>query len=190
MNQDEIRAAAEAAYARLGLRDEEGFEHIEKCGVLPVRQTSKGGFEYYLMRPIAQKPELGAPGFQICKGTRDPVNGSLERLGVTALREGIEEIGLRMGAIAHMEKWGEVSITSASSGEEKPLYLYLVHIKNGATFAEPSPHFAATEECRWKSLDRSDDVALIRPDYLGILQEIDAELNRRKQAQQDVGVGK
>ena len=76
--------------------------HI-KAGIVPFLREP---YRFYLMKPVARHQALGAPKFQICKGTRMMKTAGgwtdmmahggkamAESLAATALREGIEELG-------------------------------------------------------------------------------------------------
>ncbi len=87
-------------------------EGITKAGVVPFLRDP---YRYYLMKPVAKNPAPAAPKFQLCKGTRmmkvdgkwqdireGEEAGEKETLAATALREGIEELGLRLQNIKQL----------------------------------------------------------------------------------------
>ncbi len=155
--------------------------HIDKCGVLPYRVVN-GRIEYYLFEPKGTKPELGPAGFQIAKGTRESHDGEQESLIVTALREGIEEIGLPLDSIDKAGNWGEVEFTSASKGTKKSMWLYPLKMDEAVEFNEPDAIHAATVAREWFDIQNREESRKIRPDHLQVIRQIDRVL-RKEQAQ-------
>ncbi|MDG1286718.1 MAG: hypothetical protein P8P30_04040 [Rickettsiales bacterium] len=181
------------------------YIHVHKAGVVPYR-LGENGIEYYLFKPSEMMPEMGDPGFQICKGTREiknPETGewedyhsstklkeygpeNLEPLIVTALREGIEEIGLPLEEIVEVTEWGQAAFASASTGELKTMWLYPVGVYPDCPFDEPSAEHANTVAREWFDPQNRAQVEKIRPDHLKIIREIDRVL--RKQLSNESGL--
>ena len=148
---------------------------IRKAGIVPFLRAP---LRYYVMTPAAAKPELGLPEFQLCKGTRMyqahgvwhdmkghvPDGAPLEDLAATSLREGIEELGLKLSNIAQLVTFGEYRFTSATSRMEVALWMLAAEIKNPDDFG--APH-ASTAECRWMTLSEFHQHG--RPDHAHIL---------------------
>ena len=171
------------------------YENITKCGVLPYRMID-GKAEYYLFKPAGDKPELGDPGFQIPKGTREIFNGdewedyknksqlasygaeNLETVKVTALREGIEEIGLPVEAIEKAGDWGVATFISASKGTEKAMWLYPLQMNAGTVFNEPDVTHANTVARQWLNINNREQANQIRPDHLQVIREIDRVISK------------
>jgi len=167
---------------------------ISKAGVIPY-YIQGGKLYYYLMKPIGANPELGDPGFQIGKGSREIlIDGewvnyrprehkslasprTLESLYVNALREGIEEIGLEMANIQAIQEWGVVEFKSERSGNIKTMWLFLAEIENPEHFGEPDEEHGNTESRGWFALGDETD-ADIRPDHKQVLQTIEPALIR------------
>jgi 8-oxo-dGTP pyrophosphatase MutT (NUDIX family) len=164
---------------------------VNKAGIVPFVRGSAGEIQFYLMSPRASEKYSTPSKLQICKGTREykkPVKSralwvnygikdmgnvapeNLETLLVTALREGIEEVGLRISNISQIFEQGLVEFKSETSGEPKKLWLYLAEVQEKAAFDLPDEEHANTGERRWVSL--SADRELIREDYQEILQGI------------------
>ena len=136
---------------------------------------------YYVMTPVANKPDLGLPEFQICKGTRMyksddgwadmrgvvPDGALMETLPETALREGIEELGLKLSNIAALQALGEYSFTSATNRKEVALWLLAAEMQNEADFLPPHAIAASTAERRWMTLAEFRKAG--RPDHAHIL---------------------
>lgn len=185
MTQDEMqRKAVEKAKTLQApiMRDDTAWPkppylQIKKCGVLPYR-IIEGCFEYYLFKPRGDKPELGDPGFQIPKGTREEMNGEPEPLFVTALREGIEEIGLPLDAIISAGNWGQAAFKSASTGELRTMWLYPLLMRQDVQFDEPDKEHAATVARKWLDIENQTHNTQIRPDHLRVIKEIDTVLRR------------
>ncbi len=206
MTKDEMRKAAEEASKKFiipCLREklhwpEPPYTHIHKAGVVPYR-LGDNGIEYYLFKPSEMMPEKGDPGFQICKGTREiknPSTGewedyrsskklsqygaeSLEPVIVTALREGIEEVGLRLDDIVEVTEWGQAAFESASTGALKTMWLFPVGLMGDCEFDEPCDEHANTVAREWFNLKDTEQATKIRPDHLAILRQIDAELSKQ-----------
>lgn len=168
------------------------YEEIFKCGVVVMQPTESGNNQYYMMLPKA-KIEGENPGFQIAKGTREIYDNkakewinyyapnqlaelgehNLEPLLVTAIREGIEEIGLRPETIEAIGEWGQGAFTSATTGALKTMWLYVLQLEMNAAFDEPDATYADTIARQWFRLDNAAECGKIRADHLRILQSID-----------------
>lgn len=160
--------------------------HIRKAGIIPYIQGKP--LKYYVMTPVASKPELGLPDFQICKGTRKyklgeewhdmkgivPEDADLEPLAHTAIREGIEELGLKIANISRMMTMGEYHFTSATNRKEVFLWLFVAEIKNPGDFLPPSQVAASTQACAWLTLEEFTKKG--RPDHAHILSLIEGRL--------------
>ncbi len=173
------------------------YSEVFKCGVLPYRKIH-GEIQYYLYKPIASHPDLNAPKFQIAKGTREikdaesnqwsdykqlsqiKSNSELEPVLVTALREGIEEIGLPLGSIIRASDWGPVDFTSASKGTVKSMWLFPLEMSADCVFGQPDVQHASTHAREWLSLSKSADYRQIRSDHLEVIQKIDKKLQTVK----------
>lgn len=155
---------------------------IRKAGIVPFMRAP---MRYYVMTPIAAKPELGLPEFQLCKGTRMyhhegtwrdmkgavPEGVELEALPATALREGMEELGLKLSNIAMLHALGEYRFTSATSRTEITLWMLAAEMKNANDFT--TPH-ASTASCAWMTLAEFQKQG--RPDHAHILGLIESAL--------------
>lgn len=159
-----------------------GAPEIRKAGIAPFLRAP---LRYYVMTPTAAKPELGLPEFQLCKGTRMyqanctwhdmkghvPEGAPLEDLSATALREGIEELGLKLSNIAQLFTLGDYRFTSATSRMEVVLWMLAAEMKNADDF--DAPH-ASTAECAWMTLAEFQKQG--RPDHAHILGLIESTL--------------
>jgi len=159
---------------------------IRKAGIIPFMPGKPP--RYYVMTPVAAKPDLGLPDFQICKGTRMwktestwqdmrgvvPEDAELESLAATALREGIEEVGLKLENIARMAPLGEYHFTSATNRKEVNLWLFAAEMKYEDNFLPQSAIAATTESCAWLTLEEFKKQG--RPDHAHILSLIEERL--------------
>lgn len=155
---------------------------IRKAGIVPFMQ---GPLRYYVMTPVATKPDLGLPDFQLCKGTRMfkgergwedmrkhvPDHAELEALPVTALREGIEELGLKLSNIEKFIPLGEYRFTSATNRQEVRLWMSAALVKKPEDFAAPVD---STAECKWMTLAEFNKQG--RADHAHILSQMEERL--------------
>lgn len=195
MTKEEMREAAFATVAQfvpvplktIGWYEQAAQAGINKAGVVPFIGKERGKMQFFLMKP-AESGSYNTPSkFQICKGTREvlqdgvwedyqPKKGqdylkeNLEPMLVTALREGIEEIGLRMDNILKIYEWGRAEFRSEKTHQPKSLWLYLTEVRDKEAFDLPDTQHANTGERRWISLPRDKD--LVREDHLKILMAV------------------
>jgi ADP-ribose pyrophosphatase YjhB (NUDIX family) len=148
---------------RLAQDDETG---LTKAGLLPfLPTTQEADWQILVMRPRGDKPALGPPPLQICKGTRMARIGGdwsdmrkktkdydeSESLAETALREAEEELGIQPNAIIRLYDLGNAGFASASTSKGKYMRLFAAELKNREDLL-PMAHIAATTaERRWLS---------------------------------------
>lgn len=151
---------------------------IRKAGIIPFL---RGPLRYYVMTPVASKPDLGLPEFQLCKGTRMyqehcewrdmrgvvPDGVVLETLPETAVREGVEELGLRLSNIAALHVLGDYRFTSATNRKEIALWLLAAQMRNEDDFLSVQDVAASTADRRWMTLAEFQRQG--RPDHAHIL---------------------
>lgn len=159
-----------------------------KAGVLPFITEEKARL-YLLMRPLARKPEAGPPPFQIAKGSRlayvggrweDSKNDNTilnhpearENIHVTALREGVEELGLNLAKARRMYLGMEFPFTSASTGITKQVWVNAIEMEGRDCLL--SMDLADTAEVRWMSLPEIEHSC--RVDHAPIVKAIDKAL--------------
>lgn len=163
-------------------------ERYTKAGVLPFCYVD-GVRQYYVMKPRAERPDLPPPEFQLCKGTRmqqgegngpwhdmrgDDIADELsETLVQTALREGMEELGLQLENIVGLYELGGYDFSSATTGKGKQVWLYAAEIRNCDDFIETE---ASTLARQWMSI--AEFAVVGRPDHRYILEHIDHLLNK------------
>jgi|GEM_PF-824371 len=158
-----------------------------KAGVVPFHRSGSQ-LQYYLMKPQASHPHLPPPEFQLCKGTRmrqdqaqvwaDMRDGEVadensETLLQTALREGMEEVGLRLENIRQLYALGGFHFASASTGKDKQVWLFAVQVEDREDFLATE---ATTAERAWLSIE--EFTAHGRPDHRYILSDIDYWLKK------------
>jgi hypothetical protein len=164
-------------------------DRYRKAGVIPY--TREEDLRFYVMKPLGERPELGEPAFQLCKGTRmyhvpgvgwrdmrseGNFNGEKETLAETALREGIEELGLKLENIHRLIDLGPYSFSSATTGRAKEMWLFAAEVKEMDDFASDGEVAFTTEARKWVS---AADFAIVgRPDHHYILGDIAVKLTQ------------
>jgi hypothetical protein len=152
-----------------------------KAGVVPFLRNP---YRYYLMKPVAKNPELGLPKFQLCKGTRMVKSGNTwkdmrdgreagvkETLAQTALREGIEELGINILNINELYDVGPYGFSSATTGKSKAMWLFAAEM---ASEDMPGEVALTTAECAW--LTAAEFEVAGREDHRYILSDIEKKL--------------
>ena len=158
-----------------------------KAGVVPfVREDP---YRFYLMKPHAKIAGLGEPAFQLCKGTRMHhvpnvgwrdirESGSrmpqMETLIQTALREGMEELGLKPDNIARLFDVGPYGFSSATTGKSKEMWLFAAEINDPDDFLAEREVAGGTAARQWLSAGEFDVVG--RQDHRYILEDIESRL--------------
>lgn len=146
------------------------------------------GFRFYGMKPRSTAPELGIPPFQVCKGTRmhrvpgvgwcDMRQGmhaaDMETLIETALREGIEELGLELENIAGIYDMGAFGFSSATTGKPKQMWLFAAEMMDENDFLHDREVALTTEDRRW--FTAQEFAAHGREDHRYILKEMETRL--------------
>jgi hypothetical protein len=164
------------------------MENHNKAGVIPFMRGMPR--RHYMMRPASKIAGLGDAPFQICKGTRmhfskehgwhdirKPADRlpKVETLLQTALREGIEEMGLKLSNVIRIIELGGYGFASVTTGRSKSMWLYAAEIKDEKDFLPANEIASTTAECRWFEL--SEFTAIGREDHRYILSDIDAKLS-------------
>jgi hypothetical protein len=173
--------------AIVSLTDATGSDYYTKAGLVPFKRSSDG-YVFYVMKPVARQKDLGPPDFQLCKGRRmhwraedgwrdfrDPVApaGEKEALAVTALREGIEELGIRLSAISALLDFGPYDFASARTGKGKRMWLFACEMAKADVL--PDAEVAGvTSERRWLSVP--EFTAVGRSDHHYILRDMETKL--------------
>lgn len=135
-----------------------------KAGVVPFVRDEEG-FRFFIMKPRSTAPELGIPPLQICKGTRmhhvpgagwcDMRQGmkaaDMETLAETALREGIEELGLKLENIGKLYEMGGFGFASATTGKPKQMWLFAASMLDEDDFLHDREVAMTTEARQWIS---------------------------------------
>ena len=168
-------------YVPAALKPEHVEPEVNKAGIIPLYKK-----KMLLIKPWAKKKHLGPPPWQLIKGTRmyrssfgfkDYKKASdieseqqLEPLLCTALREGMEEAGLKLENIDGIAPLGTHSYRSISTGKEKFMALYALEMKSKTNFDWPDAHHPVTEEMEWFNPNKlSDDV---REDAADIIKQV------------------
>jgi len=158
-----------------------------KAGVVPyVRQASE--MHYLLMKPRTRDP-LNPPSFQLGKGTRmyvhrgsgwrdmkkgDEAMEGKEPLIVTALREGIEELGLKLDSIGCIFDVGPYKFISERSRKNKYMWLFAVEMPSRDDVLPMGEVASSTAERGW--LTEAQFAVVGREDHRYILGDIAAKL--------------
>lgn len=155
---------------------------IVLAGVLPIYSDNTGNYTY-LTQPVARRPGLGPPLFQLGKGTQmgyakgdwvDVAPGNLttyerkEPLEITALREGEEELGLVLNNIAALFSAGCFPFISSSTGEEKWMAVFPLSLHDRGDFKQPDRRHGKSAKAAWLEVAR--DAARIKPDHLAVIE--------------------
>jgi 8-oxo-dGTP pyrophosphatase MutT (NUDIX family) len=163
-----------------------------KAGILPfLPAPSTENWRFLFMKPVAARPGKGEPLFQLAKGTRmhllngkwqdirDPafVGAKLEPLQETALREGVEELGLDRAAVITCIELGEVGFTSVRTGEKKAMWLFAAELDNENALLPESSIAPTTAARAWMTL--SEFTSKGREDHVAILRQAVSALEPR-----------
>jgi 8-oxo-dGTP pyrophosphatase MutT (NUDIX family) len=161
-------------------------DDFSKAGVAPFVRPVAEAFKYFLMKPIPKIPALGAPPFQICKGTRqylgaggwrdvhDGAAGEKESAAETALREGVEELGLKPENIQCLFDLGSFEFASATTGKPKSMRLFAAEMKSKGDFLAVRQIAPTTDQRAWLSL--AEFAVVGRADHRYILETIEKTL--------------
>lgn len=164
-------------------------DRYNKAGVVPF-VCDEDGFRFYIMKPRSTAPELGIPPFQVCKGTRmhhvpgagwcdmrEGMNAAdKETLIETGLREGIEELGLKLENIDALYDMGAFGFSSATTGKAKQMWLFAVSVKDEDDFLHEREVAITTEARQW--MTAKEFAACGREDHRYILEEMEARLTK------------
>lgn len=168
----------------------EGFspDTYNKAGVVPFIRH-EGGHRFYVMKPHFTMPELGAPPFQICKGTRmhyvigsgwrdvkndETMQPKHESLLQTALREGVEELGLKLSNVTGLYDLGPYEFSSATTGKPKRMWLFAARVVDSSDMLPDSAVEHTTSERQW--LSAGEFFVVGRPDHCYILEDMEVRL--------------
>lgn len=143
-------------------------------GILPFRETKNGNVEFLLVRPhpLDGHPD-GLPKFQLARGDRlkKPAEGDdlLEAPLETALRNGVEEAGLRIGSIQQLLDMG-IYDTFGREGTYSPVHMYAARVNDSIRLASPKRPF----DVKWLKLAGNEEH--IRPNHLPIMRDMEDEI--------------
>jgi ADP-ribose pyrophosphatase YjhB (NUDIX family) len=162
-----------------------------KAGLVPFLNAD--GLSYYFMKPKSSMPERGEPPFQLCKGTRQhfqkgkgwrDIKESLvvrnildkETLAETAIREGVEELGLELPNIVRLFDLGGFEFSSTTTGKKKYMWLFAAEIKDRECFMSAAQIADTTEARKW--LPAEEFAVAGREDHRYIVEEMETRLRR------------
>lgn len=162
-----------------------GANSCIKAGIVPF--TRGCDYRYFLMKPVAKRPGLGAPAFQLCKGTRmykaasgwqdmqadEKAAGEMETLATTAIREGIEELGLIVANIAQLLDVGPYDFSSTATGKGKKMWLFAAEMAK-EEFLLREEVAPTTADRGWLTLAEFEKAG--REDHRSILRDIEKKL--------------
>ena len=163
-----------------------------KAGVVPFIRGEE--WRFLLMKPVAKHAHLKPPAFQLCKGTRMQklaqgwkdvrdgmtVSGELETLPTTALREGIEELGLRLDAIQRLFDLGPYAFASAISADTKHMWLFAAEMTDEDALLHEREIALTTHARSWMTLEEFNREG--RDDHRAILHDIATRLAQNLKA--------
>lgn len=162
---------------------EQGALFYNKAGVIPFIRDDP--WHFLVMKPIPKHAHLEPPAFQICKGTRmhkkklgkwkdirdnDQPEAQREALVVTALREGIEELGLQMDAIISLVDMGPYTFSSAVSSDDKHMWLFGAELTSPNALLPIYEITATTADRSWMNSAQFETQG--RADHKPIMQDI------------------
>lgn len=160
-----------------------------KAGVVPFVYHDNQ-FLFQFMKPVAKNASMPEPAFQICKGTRmrlDSLKGwcdmkehetalsAKEPLLTTALREGIEELGLKLDVIAQILDVGSYPFSSEKTAKTKHMWLYALEMSSMEDMLPMSAVAGTTSERAWLAPEQFDTVG--RSDHRAIVRSIETMLD-------------
>ena len=157
-----------------------------KAGTVPYISGSQKRF--LVMKPVAKHAHLPPPQYQLCKGTRmhkletgwhDLADGQLptgtpETLLATALREGVEELGLIPEAIKALYDVGPYAFASAKSQTPRYMWLFASELPLETALLPMLEVAGTTAERRWMTLEEFAQEG--RDDHIAILSDIATKL--------------
>jgi hypothetical protein len=164
--------------------------HYLKAGIVPYI-VSGLNIEYLMMKPVSKRSSLAPPSLQICKGTRmylhrgsgwrdmrpgDEMVEGKESLFETALREGVEEVGLMPEAVRSVQDVGPYKFVSERTSRNKYMWLFTVRLDTPLALLPDAEVAATTAQRSWVGLDEFEAVG--RHDHGAILQDIESKLRR------------
>lgn len=160
-----------------------------KAGVVPFVRGG-GAIRYYFMKPVAKNPDKARPDFQICKGTRMGLHaargwidlkdnkehaGEREPLIVTALREGIEELGLKLDAVGAVFDVGPYRFSSERTGNSKRMWLFALEMASMEEVLPMAEVDSGTAERGWMTL--AEFAIVGRADHRYIMRDIERKIS-------------
>ena len=160
-----------------------------KAGVIPYINSPERRF--LVMKPVAKHPHLPPPAYQLCKGTRmqclptgwvDIAEGSAvlgipETLLATALREGIEELGLTLEAITQLHDVGPYMFASTKVQNARHMWLFTAELSSENALLPMEEVADSTAERSW--MTAAEFAQQGRGDHTAILQDIAAKLEAK-----------
>lgn len=172
------------------LLDSVAPDGFTKAGLVPFL-WEEGELQFYVMKPHGKMPNLGAPPYQLGKGTRmyfvpgvgwrdmrdeGDYGGVKESLAETALREGMEELGVELTNIKELFDLGPYHFSSATTGKSRQMWLLAAQVREADGFMSASQVAHTTEAREWLSV--SEFAVVGRADHHYILQDIEKRLKR------------
>jgi len=160
-----------------------------KAGALPyVAATER---RYLVMKPVPKHAHLPPPAYQLCKGTRmqllptgwyditegSAITGIPETLLATALREGIEELGLSLEGITQLCDAGPYMFASTKAQSARHMWLFTAQLSSEQALLPMEEVADSTAQRRWMTLAEFTEHG--RGDHTAILADIDAKLEKK-----------
>ncbi len=162
----------------------DGF--YNKAGVIPYVTSHPRRF--LVMKPVPKHAHLPPPSFQLCKGTRmqrlatgwqdlrdnEAIVATPETLAATALREGIEELGLSLEGIESLHDMGPYAFASSKSATPRHMWLFAAKLTHENALLPEAEVADTTAERGWMTLADFQQVG--RDDHRRILADINKKL--------------
>lgn len=157
-----------------------------KAGLIPFLPGTPARF--LVMKPVPKHAHLPPPAFQLCKGTRmqqrsgawrdladnEPHSGTPETLAETALREGIEELGITLEGIDTLYDVGPYAFSSSKSRTPRAMWLFAASFKSEDALLPMQDVADTTTHRLWISLPQF--LSEGRDDHRDILADIARKL--------------
>jgi 8-oxo-dGTP pyrophosphatase MutT (NUDIX family) len=142
------------------------IKNRRKSGVIPFYKDDAGVIRMLFMVP--SDPYYGGPRLQIAKGGIDEGETAKE----SAVREGIEELGLRLNNVLAVERGTPVVGLKRADGEHYTMEVFVALIHNPDAFDQPHYETGRTEWLtiqEFRKQGRRAQLALVEQAYFHML---------------------
>ena len=184
-----------------------------KSMAIVYHRSPDGELEYMMLLPRSSRDRAKdnqPPSFQLASGGKNAWNNNemfeimrtdeiqadqLEHPHMCALREGMEELGLRLDNIASIKDMKTMQYISETSGKPMPIDVLAIEVKDKQAFDEPCKKHGKTEAVGWVKSEKIKEEKpvlnclidlvqverTIRPDHQKIVLDFEAKLLRSEE---------